>query len=355
MKKIMLLFVAFAFALGFVGCTEETTTTTAATTTEAETTTQTTTTEVVDAKLAAMYEGSHTVSAMGSEVVYLYEITFDEGDYYFLSSFEMGGESYTFEETGTYTVTGQVIALTPEGETEVTGEVLEGGNISIPIKASSMATRGDQELTEVLVSRIYVGSHSVSAMGSEVVYNYQMTLMHGSYTFASEFEMGGEMYQYHEFGTYAVDGTTLTLTPDGEAAVTGSIADGSITVGIKASAMASRGDQTLDASLLGIFYEGSHVVSAMGSEVEYVYTVAFKDGAYSFHSVFTMGGTEYTYDEIGTYSVDSDGVVTLTPDGESAVTGQVNWNRTLTLPIKASSMATRGEQVLTLVIPVPEA
>jgi hypothetical protein len=285
---------------------------------------------------------------MGSEVVYLYEIHFNSGDYYFMSEFEMGGEEYLYEETGTYSVSGNTITMTPADETAVTGEVLASGNISIPIKASSMATRGPRELTEVLIDRIYVGTHDVSAMGSAVTYVYQMTFAHGNYHFYSEFEMAGTLYNFIEVGTYAVDGTTLTITPDGGEAVTGTIGqDDTISIGIKASAMASRAERQLEATKLNMFYEGTHTVSAMGSDVVYTYTITFQFGEYTFHSEFEMDGTPYTYDEVGTYGVDGEGVITFTPDSETAVTGQVNADYSITLPIKASSMATRGDQTLT--------
>jgi hypothetical protein len=364
MKKIFVLLFALSFGLLLLACNGTTTTeapttaapttaapTTAAPTTAAPTTvvptTEAPTTTIADAELMEMYEGSHTVSAMGSEVVYLYEIHFNSGDYYFMSEFEMGGEEYVYEETGTYSVSGNTITMTPLDETAVTGEVLASGNISIPIKASSMATRGPRELSEVLVERIYVGTHDVSAMGSAVTYVYQMTFAHGNYHFYSEFEMAGTLYNFIEVGTYAVDGTTLTITPDGGEAVTGTIGDGTVTIGVKASAMASRADRTLSATMLNMFYEGTHTVSAMGSDVVYAYTITFQNGNYAFHSEFEMGGTPYTYDEVGTYSVDSEGVITLTPDSETAVTGQVNDDYSITIPIKASSMATRGDQTLT--------
>lgn len=354
MKKLFVTLFVFMFGVLLIGCNKTTTETptTLAPTTEAPTT-EAPTTAVPDAMLEEMYEGSHTVSAMGSEVVYMYEITFVDGDYYFVSEFEMGGEAYTFEETGTYSVSGNTITMTPEGGEAVEGEYLGDGVISISIKASEMASRSLKELTALEVDRLYVGTHTVSAMGSEVVYVYEMIFAYGIYTFISEFEMGGEVYNYFEIGTYEVDGTEITITPMGEDAVTGTVEDGTLTISVKASAMASRSERELSSTKLGIYYEGTHTVSAMGSEVVYNYTIKFINGEYFFVSNFTMSETDYTYEETGTYAVDGL-IVTLTPAGGEAVTGSINMDWSLTLPIKASEMGSRADRELTMTIPMPE-
>lgn len=365
MKRLFFVLLAAAFGMVLVACNETTTvattenqtTTETVTTTEDVTTTETPTTTqapttVMDADLADMYEGSHEVSAMGSTVTYYYFITFSEGVYVFHSNFEMGGESYSFDETGAYAVSGNDLTLTPAEGDPVNGTIADG-EITISVQASSMASRVEQTLTEVVVERMYVGTHTVSAMGSEVVYQYIMKFAYGMYSFHSEFEMGGEAYSYDESGTYTASGTALAITPEGGSEVTGTIGDGTIEIAVQASAMASRETRTLEASALALHYEGTHTVSAMGSDVIYVYTITFAFGEYSFHSDFEMSGTAYTYDETGTYVV-SDGVITMTPEGESAVTGSVLIDGSIEIPIKASSMASRGLQTLTEVIPVVE-
>jgi 2',3'-cyclic-nucleotide 2'-phosphodiesterase (5'-nucleotidase family) len=94
--------------------------------------------------LGAAYDGTHTVSAMGSEVVYTYYYEFSEGNYVFNSSFEMGGEPYEYEETGTYSVTDTSISFTPTEGDPYTGTITDETTISVPIKASSMASRGTE-------------------------------------------------------------------------------------------------------------------------------------------------------------------------------------------------------------------
>lgn len=351
MKKLLVMIAAMALSLGLLACNGTTTAapTTAAPTTAAPTTVPPTT-QAPDAVLVEIYEGSHTVSAMGSDVTYLYEIYFQDGTYYFISHFEMGGEEYTYEEEGTYSVSGTTITMTPEGADAVTGEVLVGGNISIPVKASAMGARALREMEAHPLARIYVGTHNVSAMGSDVTYVYQMTFMFGLYTFVSEFVMGEETYNFLEMGTYEVDGDVLTITPLLGDPVVGSINEGTITIGVKASAMGARADRTLNASTLGMYYEGSHTVSAMGSDVTYHYLITFKNGEYTLVSNFVMGEEDYEFVETGTYTVEGS-VVTLTPEGGNAVTGSVHLYFTATLPIKASAMGARADRVVEFTLP----
>ncbi len=346
MKRRFIVITMLLLGFVLVACGETTTeaTTTEAVTTEATTEAPTTTVEVVE--LAELYEGSHTVSAMGSDVVYLYILQFVDGTYTFHSEFEMGGEVYTFDETGTYSLEGSVITATPDGGEAATGTVNEDGSIEFPVKASSMGSRAAQTLTEVVLDRYYIGTHTVSAMGSDVVYVYTYTFAFGVYVFHSDFEMGGSAYSYDEFGTYTVDGDSITITPVGEDAVTGTInEDGTITIGIKASSMASRADHDVEPTALAHKYAGTHTVSAMGSDVVYNYTIVFEYGTYTFHSSFEMGGTVYTYDETGTYSVEGT-VITATPDGDVAAAGAILFDGSIEFPVKASSMGSRATQTL---------
>lgn len=341
MKKVFLLGLVLLFSTALLSCVNDSTTTTALDTTS----TQTLTTAETVYELADMYEGSHEVSAMGSDVTYLYSISFDNGDYAFHSVFDMSDTTYTFDETGTYVVNGNVLTITPTDGTAVNGTIGDG-TLTVSLQASAMGAREERTLTEVKLARIYVGTHTVAAMGSEVDYVYIIKMSHGTYSLHSMFTMADTDYTFDEVGTYSVEGVNLTMTPDGETAVTGTIGDGTITIAIKASSMASREDRTLTSSSVAVNYEGTHTVSAMGSDVIYTYTIQFVLGNYSFHSDFEMGGTAYTFDEIGTYTIEGN-VITLTPDGETAVTGTINTDGTLELPIKASSMATRESQTFT--------
>ena len=94
-------------------------------------------------------------------------------------------------------------------------------------------------------------------------------------------------------------------------------------------------------------YAGGHSVQAMGSAVDYAYTLVLKAGLrYVFSSEFTMGGTLYTYTETGYWNVDGD-AFTLEPAGEDPVQGTINADGDITIGIRASEMArSRTESLL---------
>jgi hypothetical protein len=92
----------------------------------------------------------------------------------------------------------------------------------------------------------------------------------------------------------------------------------------------------------------------MGSSVVYEYNITFSvDGIYVFHSSFVMGEETYTYDETGTFVVDGS-VLTMTPEGAEAVTGNITGTSSVEISIKASSMAARALHTLEIPVPVEE-
>ena len=94
-------------------------------------------------------------------------------------------------------------------------------------------------------------------------------------------------------------------------------------------------------------YAGSHSKVAMGSAIEYVYTLALKAGLrYVFESEFAMGGTVYTFTETGNWDVDGE-QFTLAPAGEEAVQGTITADGEITVGIRPSEMASsRTESLL---------
>jgi hypothetical protein len=94
-------------------------------------------------------------------------------------------------------------------------------------------------------------------------------------------------------------------------------------------------------------YAGGHSVQAMGSAVDYAYTLELKAGLrYVFSSEFSMGGTLYTYTENGYWNVDGD-AYTLEPAGEDPVQGTINAEGDISIGIRASEMArSRTESLL---------
>ena len=94
-------------------------------------------------------------------------------------------------------------------------------------------------------------------------------------------------------------------------------------------------------------YAGSHSVQAMGSTIEYTYTLTLGAGLrYEFVSEFTMQGTLYTYRETGYWSVDGE-AFTLEPADEPPVEGTINAAGEITVGIRPSEMArSRTESLL---------
>lgn len=86
-------------------------------------------------------------------------------------------------------------------------------------------------------------------------------------------------------------------------------------------------------------YVGSHSTQAMGTTIEYVYTLQLKAGLrYVFSSQFAMGGTTYTYSETGTWNV-SGQQLTLDPVEEPPVQGTITSDGRITIAIRPSAMA----------------
>jgi hypothetical protein len=366
MKKLFLLVIGLVLGLALVACNEVTTTVTTTatsatttTTTTATTTTTTTTTEVPDAEVLGNYVGTHTVSAMGSTVVYNYILRFaDDGTYTFHSIFVMGEENYWYDEAGVFTVDGNVLTLTPEGLEPVVGSVDVDGNLTIGVKASAMGSRTERTLVPsgIEYGQNYLGGHSVSAMGSAVNYYYILTFgLDGTYAVYSTFIMSEVTYTYEEAGTFTVVGNVITVTPEGGEAVAGEInADGTVSVSIKASSMGARALRTLTLSALSynVEYHGTHTVSAMGSSVVYTYTIEFDlFGNYAFHSNFTMSDVPYTYDETGSYTLVGT-VLTTTPLDGTAAAGTLNADGSITISVKASSMGAYALRTLSIPAPV---
>ncbi len=89
---------------------------------------------------------------------------------------------------------------------------------------------------------VYAGGHETAGMGGAVTYTYSVELKaDDTYELKSYFIMGDVLYEFIETGAYIVDGTKLIITPSGQEAVEGSLNnDGSLTIGVKPSQMASK-------------------------------------------------------------------------------------------------------------------
>jgi hypothetical protein len=173
------------------------------------------------------YAGSHTVSAMGSEVVYNYSLKLKTGcEYAFTSNFQMSGVDYVFEEVGTFEVSDSAITITPEGGTAQAGTINADGSLNIPVKASEMGERASRHLRVALTSAhagIYTG-YVESVVADVTVYAVTATLVldqFGGYEYAALDAVSSETYT--EVGTYSVAGTVLTMTPSGGSAQSGTL------------------------------------------------------------------------------------------------------------------------------------
>jgi hypothetical protein len=91
----------------------------------------------------------------------------------------------------------------------------------------------------------YAGQHTVTAMGSEVTYDYFIELNPGrTFNFVSEFTMASENYEYLESGYYDIDGDEIILHLEDD--ITGHFdEDMNLTIGIKASEMGEREERVL--------------------------------------------------------------------------------------------------------------
>ncbi len=173
----------------------------------------------------------------------------------------------------------------------------------------------------------YAGSHSVTAMSSTIDYEYTLKLKTGcTYVFTSTFELEDETYEFIEKGAFSINGTAITLTPEGGSALVGVInADSSLDVSIQVSEMAERATHNLKvattAAFSGTYYgiktikDGETIISSTLAVV-----VLDKFGNYTYTATESVSGDEPTAS--GTFSV-SGSAITFTPTVGTAQTGSI--------------------------------
>lgn len=162
------------------------------------------------------YGGTHTVTAMGSEVVYDYSIVLGEGrEFSFVSNFFMMGTDYTYTESGFYDLDGMQITLKMEDEDNVVGNFDSNNNLTIPIKPSDRGDREERTLqvaTTAACSGTYYG-YTTKSMGQTLMYDAELVLVldkYGGYIYTANDSVNGNV---NETGSFTVDGTTLSFTP----------------------------------------------------------------------------------------------------------------------------------------------
>jgi len=168
------------------------------------------------------YAGGHSVMAMGSPVDYAYTLTLKAGlRYAYVSEFAMGGETYSYEETGTWNIDGDQFTLYPEGEDAVQGTIDADGAITVGVRGSAMASSRTESLLRIATHAGYAGTYVVEKATAMYTANATLTLdMFGTYTYSVSV---GMPEPYVEAGTYDVSDTAITFTPEGGTANSGTL------------------------------------------------------------------------------------------------------------------------------------
>ncbi len=163
------------------------------------------------------YVGSHTTQAMGSSVDYRYSLQLKPGlRYVFTSEFSMGGNDYTYDETGTWSIEGDQFVLNPADEAPVQGAIAADGQITIGVRPSAMAPVRTDRVLRIATHAEYAGTYVGEK--STPMYNAQSTMvldMFGTYHYTADV---GQPQNYEEIGSYDVDGTEILFEPEDGAA-----------------------------------------------------------------------------------------------------------------------------------------
>ena len=166
------------------------------------------------------YAGTHTVSAMGSEVVYDYNLKFEVGrEFSFVSNFMMGEEAYTYEENGFYDIEEGVVTLYLESDTIIGN--FDEDSLVIPVKASEMGSREERTL-QLAVTAVCASTY-YGYFDGENPLNVVLELdKFGGYNFIKD----DGVYVVSESGSFTFDNGTLVFTPEGdENSYSGSLAN----------------------------------------------------------------------------------------------------------------------------------
>jgi len=163
------------------------------------------------------YAGSHSVQAMGSTIEYAYTLTLGAGlRYEFASEFAMGGEDYTYSESGTWDVDGDQFMLYPANEDAVQGTITADGAITVGVRASEMARSRTESLLRIATHADFAGTYV--GKKATAMYTAEATLVldiFGTYHYSADV---GMPEPYEESGPYDVTGTEISFEPDGGSA-----------------------------------------------------------------------------------------------------------------------------------------
>lgn len=223
------------------------------------------------------YVGSHSTQAMGSTVDYLYHLHLKAGlRYTFTSEFEMGGTAYTYSETGHWHVSGEAFTLDPAEEPPVQGTITADGLITIGIRPSGMApVRGEREL-RIATHASFAGTYV--AEKSTPMYTAKATMvldMFGNYQYTADV---GQPTGYEESGSYMVDGTAITFSPEDGDAYSGTLEHRVLTGRFRVIGAMPATDMVLYSSTVQGTFQGS----ASHEETEYTTELRlYPNGSYA--------------------------------------------------------------------------
>lgn len=225
---------------------------------------------------------------------------------------------------------------------------LEGVNLSfstaVPVGTASVAPQDD---TPIVAKKIaypeylgtYMGTFEKEAMGSAITYTFTLELGYGAeYTFESTVVMQDTPMTRTESGTFQIEGDAITFTPAEGEAVTGSVADGSITAAFLLSEMASEPQEVTAEFAVYAQEAGTYTgaVSIMDGMAVYNTSLTLDPfGAYTYTTVDPASGEEQFRQE-GTYTA-QDGVITFTPAEGEAVEGTIT-DYTVTADFQVNAM-----------------
>ena len=153
---------------------------------------------------------------MGSTIDYVYALALKAGlRYVFSSEFAMGGTVYTFTETGSWSVDGDLFTLVPAGGDAAQGTIA-AGEITVGIRPSEMASSRTESVLRIATHAGFAGTY----VGEKVtaMYTAKATVvldMFGAFHYSADV---GMPEPYEETGSYDVVGNVITFGPeDGDA------------------------------------------------------------------------------------------------------------------------------------------
>ncbi|HHT91738.1 MAG: hypothetical protein QM451_02320 [Bacillota bacterium] len=161
------------------------------------------------ADLLGVYAGGHETAGMGGSIVYTYSVELKADDSYELKSyFVMGDVLYEFIETGTYSVDGAQLVITPEGQEPIEGSVNSDGTITIGVKPSQMAReRTEAALTPSAIA--VAGVYKATLQGAAAVEITLYLTPLGEYYYLAVPD--SDSPAVHENGAYQVNGAELAF------------------------------------------------------------------------------------------------------------------------------------------------